>query len=141
MQHGFRFSTDRDEIDRALVHRWLSIDAYWALGRPRERQDAAIDGSRNYGVFDEASGQQVAYARVITDGVTFAWLCDVYVHPSVRGRGVGVALIEGVVADLEPLGLRRTMLATADAHGLYERFGFEPLAEPARWMVRLAPTT
>jgi len=72
--------------------------------------------------------------------VTFAWLCDVYVDPSVRGNGVGVGLIEGVLADLDPLGLRRTMLATADAHGLYTKFGFEPLAEPARWMVRLAPT-
>jgi len=141
MQPGFRLSTDRDELDRERVHHWLSTDAYWALGRPRERQDAAIDGSRNYGVFDEASGEQVAYARVVTDGVTFAWLCDVYVDPSVRGKGVGIGLIEGVVADLEPLGLRRTMLATADAHGLYAKFGFEPLAEPARWMVRLAPPT
>ncbi|MGI9822795.1 GNAT family N-acetyltransferase [Agromyces sp. Marseille-Q5079] len=141
MQPGYRLSTDPADLDRERVHRWLSTDAYWALGRPRERQDAAIDASRNYGVFDEASGDQVAYARVVTDGVTFAWLCDVYVDPSVRGNGVGVGLIEGVVADLEPLGLRRAMLATADAHGLYAKFGFEPLAEPARWMVRLAPAS
>ncbi|WP_200921668.1 GNAT family N-acetyltransferase [Agromyces sp. Leaf222] len=139
MQPGFRFSADPDDLDRERVHRWLSTDAYWALGRPRERQEAAIDGSRNYGVFDEASGAQVAYARVVTDGATFAWLCDVYVDPSARGNGVGVGLIEGVVADLEPLGLRRMMLATADAHGLYAKFGFEPIAEPARWMVRLDP--
>jgi GNAT superfamily N-acetyltransferase len=132
----YRFSSDRAELDRELIHRWLSTDAYWAIGRARETQDAAIDGSRNYGVFDEASARQIAYARVVTDGVTFAWLCDVYVDPSVRGEGVGVALIEHVVADLEPLGLRRIALATGDAHGLYARFGFEPLADPEKWMIR-----
>ncbi|MFF2371176.1 GNAT family N-acetyltransferase [Agromyces sp. NPDC058110] len=136
MHAGHRFSADPADLDRALVHRWLSTDAYWALGRTREKQEAAIAGSRNYGVYDATTGAQVAYARIVTDAATFAWLCDVYVDPSVRGLGIGVALIEGVIADLEPLGLRRSMLATADAHGLYERFGFEPLAEPDRWMVR-----
>lgn len=136
MHAGFRFSADPADLDRALVHRWLSTDAYWALGRTREKQEAAIAGSRNYGVYDETTGAQVAYARIVTDAATFAWLCDVYVDPSVRGNGVGVGLIEGVFADLEPLGLRRSLLATADAHGLYEKFGFEPLAEPERWMVR-----
>lgn len=136
MALAYRFTSDSAELDRALVHRWLSTDAYWAIGRAREVQDAAIDGSRNYGVFDDASARQVAYARVVTDGATFAWLCDVYVDPSVRGEGVGVALVEHVIADLEPLGLRRIALATGDAHGLYERFGFAPLADPEKWMVR-----
>lgn len=136
MPRSCRFSSDPADLDRALVHRWLSTDAYWAIGRAREVQDAAIDGSRNYGAFDEATGAQIAYARVVTDGATFAWLCDVYVDPSVRGEGVGVALVEHLVADLEPLGLRRIALATGDAHGLYERFGFTPLADPERWMVR-----
>lgn len=135
MDAGYRFSSSTDDVDRALVHRWLSEQSYWARGRSRAVQDAAIDASRNYGVFDE-SGIQVAYARVVTDGVTFAWLCDVFVDRSARGRGIGVALIEGVVADLEPLGLRRVALATGDAHGLYARFGFAPLAEPGQWMVR-----
>jgi GNAT superfamily N-acetyltransferase len=136
MARTYRFSSDPAELDRTLVHHWLSTDAYWAIGRAREVQDAAIDGSRNYGAFDEASARQVAYARVVTDGATFAWLCDVYVDPSVRGEGVGVALVEHVIADLEPLGLRRIALATGDAHGLYERFGFAPLADPEKWMVR-----
>jgi GNAT superfamily N-acetyltransferase len=136
MPSAYRFSSDAAELDRELVHRWLSTDAYWAIGRARDVQDAAIDGSRNYGAYDEASGTQVAYARVVTDAATFAWLCDVYVDPSVRGEGVGVALVEHLLADLEPLGLRRIALATGDAHGLYERFGFTPLADPERWMVR-----
>lgn len=120
----YEFSADDARIDRERVHAWLSEQAYWALGRARETQDAAMDGSRNYGVWDVESGLQVAYARVITDGVTFAWLCDVFVAPDVRGSGIGKMLVEGILSDLEPLGLRRILLATADAHGLYARYGF-----------------
>jgi GNAT superfamily N-acetyltransferase len=137
MDARFRFSDDPDDIDRELVHRWLSQHAYWALGRARDVQEAAIDASRNFAVIDTVTGAQVAYARVVTDGVTFAWLCDVFVDPEVRGAGVGVGLIEGVVAAWEPLGLRRILLATADAHGLYEKFGFAALVQPERWMARL----
>ncbi|WP_448720467.1 GNAT family N-acetyltransferase [Microbacterium natoriense] len=135
MRSPFRFSNDVSLIDRARVHAWLSEDAYWAKGRSRETQDAAIDASRNYGIWD-ADGEQVAYARVVTDGVTFAWLCDVFVDPGIRGGGVGKTLIEGVLADLEPLGLRRVMLATADAHGLYARYGFAPAEDPNRFMIK-----
>ena len=130
------FSTDPDAVDRALVHRWLSEQSYWAEGRTREAQDAAIDGSRNYTVTSVASGRQVGYARVVTDGVTFAWLCDVFVDPEARGTGVGKLLIEGVVAHLDTLGIYRVLLATADAHGLYRQFGFTDLAEPGRWLAR-----
>ncbi|CDK00379.1 Acetyltransferase, GNAT family protein [Microbacterium sp. C448] len=137
MDARFRFSDDPDDIDRERVHHWLSEQAYWALGRARDVQDAAIDASRNFAVIDTATGAQVAYARVVTDGVTFAWLCDVFVDPEVRGEGVGIGLIAGVVAALEPLGLRRILLATADAHGLYEKFGFAALVQPERWMARL----
>lgn len=138
MDARYRFSSRTDDIDRVLVHRWLSEESYWARGRARSTQDAAIDASRNYGVFDTTTGDQVAYARVVTDGVTFAWLCDVFVDPTARGNGIGVGLIDGVVADLEPLGLKRTLLATGDAHGLYAKFGFEPLADPSMWMSRAA---
>lgn len=136
MARGIRFSSDPADLDRARVHRWLSEHAYWALGRTRETQDAAIASSRNYGAFDEATGAQLGYARVVTDGVTFAWLCDVIVDPDARGRGVGAGLVEFVLADLDPLGLKRVALATGDAHGLYERFGFEALSNPEQWMVR-----
>ncbi|PBC65157.1 GNAT family N-acetyltransferase [Streptomyces sp. Tue6028] len=134
LPEGYEISADTARIDVDRVHRWLSADAYWALGRPREKQDIAIAGSLNFGVYEEASGEQVAYARVVTDEATFAWLCDVYVAPSARGRGLGTALVAAVRDHLGPLGLRRVLLATHDAHGVYEKLGFTPLDRPDQWM-------
>jgi GNAT superfamily N-acetyltransferase len=136
MDLEFRLSQQAENIDRDLVHHWLSDLSYWAKGRPKALQDAAIDASRNYSVHEVGTGRQVGYARVVTDRVTFAWLCDVFVDPDARGAGVGKLLVDGVLADLDALGVRRTLLATADAHGLYAQYGFEPLAEPRRWMGR-----
>jgi GNAT superfamily N-acetyltransferase len=136
MDLEFRLSQQAENIDRDLVHHWLSDLSYWAKGRPKALQDAAIDASRNYSVHEVGTGRQVGYARVVTDRVTFAWLCDVFVDPDARGAGVGKLLVDGVLADLDTLGVRRTLLATADAHGLYAQYGFEPLAEPRRWMGR-----
>jgi GNAT superfamily N-acetyltransferase len=133
---GYEISADPARLDRALVHTWLSTDAYWALGRPREKQERAIDGSLNFGVYDSASGAQLGYARVVTDEATFAWLCDVYIAPDSRGKGLGHALVEAVCEHLDAFGLRRIMLATADAHGVYARSGFGPLSNVERWMVR-----
>lgn len=129
-------TTDLRRIDLDVVHRWLSTDAYWALGRTRAIMQSAADGSLNFGALDD-EGHLLGYARVITDSTTFAWVCDVYVDPAARGRGVGVQLMEGITAHLEPLALKRTVLTTLDAHGLYERFGFAPLPQPERWMVAL----
>jgi len=140
MNERYVFSPDRDRVDRALVHRWLSEKSYWALGLAREKQDAAIDASRNYGVYDLETGGQVAFGRVVTDGVTFAWLCDVFVATEARGQGLGKMLVAGVTADLEPLGLRRILLSTADAHGLYAQYGFTELAEPSRMMAKVRLT-
>ena len=134
LAEGFEISTDAARLDRERVHRWLSTDAYWALGRPREKQEAAIDGSLNFGVYDTASGEQTAYARVITDRATFAWLCDVYVDPSVRGKGIGTALVGAVREHLRPYGVRRILLATHDAHGVYAKLGFAALETPEHWM-------
>ncbi|HET7195061.1 MAG TPA: GNAT family N-acetyltransferase [Nocardioides sp.] len=126
-------STDASRLDVERVHRWLAEDAYWSLGRTREVVERSIEHSLNFGAYDD-SGEQVGYARVVTDGATFAWLCDVYVDPSSRGAGVGTALLDAVTGQLSPLGLSRTLLATADAHSLYQRYGFEPLAHPERFM-------
>ncbi|MDT0471555.1 GNAT family N-acetyltransferase [Streptomyces griseoviridis] len=134
---GYLLSTDPARVDAERVHQWLSTDAYWALGRPREKQDKAIESSLNFSVYEESSGQQVAYARVVTDFATFAWLCDVYVDRAVRGKGLGTALVVAVREHLRPYGPRRLVLATADAHGVYEKAGFAGLSRPERWMALL----
>ncbi|MDT9697604.1 GNAT family N-acetyltransferase [Streptomyces sp. P17] len=134
LAEGYEISADPARIDAERVHRWLSTDAYWALERSREKQDRAIEGSLNFGVYEVVSGEQVAYARVVTDRSTFAWLCDVYVDPSVRGKGIGTALVGAVREELRPYGIRRILLATHDAHGVYEKLGFAPLERPDQWM-------
>lgn len=130
------FSTDLSAMDVDRVHRWLAEDSYWARGRSRETHEVAMSGSRNYGVFDADSGQQLGYARAITDGATFAWIADVFVDPAARGRGVGKRIMAGIIEDLEPLGLKRTALFTEDAQGLYAQFGFEQLRDASSWMLR-----
>jgi GNAT superfamily N-acetyltransferase len=130
------FSADASAMDVERVHRWLAEESYWARGRTREAQEAAMAGSRNYGVFDAITGQQLAYARAITDGATFAWIADVFVDPIARGRGIGKRIMAGIIDDLEPLGLKRTALFTEDAHGLYEQYGFQRLTDPDSWMLR-----
>ena len=130
----YEISADPARLDVPRIHRWLSTDAYWALGRPLAKQEAAIAGSLNFGAYDPATGEQHAYARVVTDLATFAWLCDVYVAPAARGQGLGTALVTAVRDHLAPYGIRRIMLATADAHGVYAKIGFEPLTAPENWM-------
>jgi GNAT superfamily N-acetyltransferase len=130
-------STDPSLVDVALVHRWLSTDAYWALGRPREVVERSVAELLNVGAYDD--GVQVGYARVVTDRATFGWVCDVYVDPSRRGGGIGSRLISSVLAELSPLGLQRVMLATADAHALYAAHGFEPLPNASMIMVLRQP--
>ncbi|MFD4524665.1 GNAT family N-acetyltransferase [Streptomyces sp. NPDC058470] len=134
LPEGYEISADSTRIDVDRVHRWLSTDAYWAVGRSHEKQERAIAGSLNFGVYDATSGEQVAYARVVTDEATFAWLCDVYVDPAARGKGLGTALVAAVRGYVEPLGVRRVLLATQDAHGVYEKLGFKALDRPDQWM-------
>ncbi|MFD5512077.1 GNAT family N-acetyltransferase [Streptomyces sp. NPDC059761] len=132
---GYELSTDPARLDAELIHRWLSQDAYWALGRSREKQDRAIAESLNFGVYDTASGAQLGYARVVTDRATFAWLCDVYIDRAARGKRLGTGLVAAIRDHLAPYGLRRVMLATADAHGVYAEVGFAPLADQEKWML------
>ncbi|MFJ1755685.1 GNAT family N-acetyltransferase [Kitasatospora sp. NPDC088134] len=132
---GYALSTDPSRLDREAVHRWLSEESYWALGRPRAKQDTAIDASLNFGLYEEGSGAQVGYARVVTDRATFAWLCDVFIAEPARGRGLGTALTAAVRDELAGLGLRRVLLATRDAHEVYAKVGFAPMALPEKWMI------
>lgn len=128
---GYRLSADAREMDVAAVHAYLS-ESYWAQGIPREVVARAVAGSLCFGIFK--GEEQVAFARVVTDRATFAWLCDVYVLEHHRGRGLAAWLLEAVVAHSDLQGLRRFMLATRDAHGLYEKFGFAPVARPEIFM-------
>ncbi|MEU0333652.1 GNAT family N-acetyltransferase [Streptomyces sp. NPDC006193] len=132
---GYEFSADTHRVDVDRVHGWLSTDAYWAIGRPRSQHERAMASSINFGVYDTTSGEQVAYARVVTDHALFAWLADVYVDRSVRGKGIGTAFVGRIRDHLRPLGLRRMLLATHDAQAVYERVGFRPLDRPEQWMV------
>ncbi|WP_030302974.1 GNAT family N-acetyltransferase [Streptomyces katrae] len=131
---GYEISTDPTRLDPALIHQWLSQDSYWAVGRSREKQDMALASSFNFGVYDSVSGAQVGYARVVTDSATFAWLCDVYIARDARGKGLGTALATAVRDRLSPYGLRRIVLATADAHAVYAKVGFASLEKPEKWM-------
>ncbi|MDH2415640.1 GNAT family N-acetyltransferase [Nocardioides sp. CER19] len=131
-ERALEFSADPGRLDGEWVHATLSAHAYWALGRSREVQDAANAASRCYGVYE--ADAQVAFARVVTDGATFGWLCDVIVDPGARGRGAGKLLMSGVMADVASLPIKRLLLKTADAHGLYEQHGWSPLASPSSWM-------
>ncbi|WP_328422657.1 MULTISPECIES: GNAT family N-acetyltransferase [unclassified Micromonospora] len=131
---GHLLSTDPARLELERVHRWLSTDAYWALGRDRETVARAFAGSLPFGVYRPGDGRQVAVARAVTDGATFAWLCDVYVDRSARGNGLGGWLAGTVRDHLAELGVRRILLATNDAHEVYARVGFTPLDTPERWM-------
>jgi GNAT superfamily N-acetyltransferase len=127
-------STDRDRIDRDLVHRFLSEDSYWARSRTREENDRIIDASICFGAYEDS--RQVGHARVVSDTASFAYLGDVFVVPEARGRGVGKALMEAVLEHPAVRDVRRFALVTDDAHGLYEQFGFRPLDDVHKWMQR-----
>lgn len=133
-QQRYGISSDPARLNVVRIHNWLSTEAYWALGRTRERQDLAMAGSLNLGAYALASGEQVGYARVVTDHATFARLCEVYVDRAARGRGLGGRIVTAARDHLAPTGVRRFVLATEDAHGVYEKVGFKPLGSPAKWM-------
>jgi GNAT superfamily N-acetyltransferase len=131
---GYEIDTDPGRLDVDAVHRWLSTDAYWALGRSRDTVERSIRGSLNFGLYGP-NGPQAGYARVVTDLATFAWLCDVYVAPAHRGRGLGTWLAASVSDHLAPYRLTRVLLSTHDAHGMYAKAGFVPVPAPERWMI------
>jgi ribosomal protein S18 acetylase RimI-like enzyme len=130
---GFELSGDRSRLNLDLVHHWLSTDSYWAAGRSPELMRAAVDGSVPYGVYRVKDGRQVAFARVVTDGAVFAYLSDVYVDRSCRGIGLGSWLVRLLRDDLAGRGLRRFVLTTNDAQGVYAPLGFEPV-NAERWL-------
>ena len=132
-----RITTDRAELDVALIHRFLSQESTWAKGIPLATVQRSLEASLCFGGF--LGRKQVAFARVISDYATFANLVDVFVLPAHRGRGHSKAMMRAVLAHPDLQGLRRFTLATFDAHGLYRQFGFTEPANPQSFMERYFP--
>ncbi len=134
--HEYEIDTNRDRLDLDVIHGFL-VRSYWSPGVPRDVVARAIAHSLCFGVYRH--GMQVGFARVVTDCATFAYLADVFVIEEHRGRGLSKWLMSFILAHPDLQGLRRFMLGTRDAHGLYRRFGFAPLAHPSRLMEILRP--
>ncbi|HYH61020.1 MAG TPA: GNAT family N-acetyltransferase [Solirubrobacterales bacterium] len=131
-QEGYEISSDPSRLDIEAIWGFLRT-AYWSAGVERDVVERSVEGSTVFGLY-APDGSQAGFARLVTDGATFAWLADLFVFEEHRGHGLGVMLADAAVARASKLGLRQVLLATADAHGVYERFGFEP-TEPGRYMV------
>jgi GNAT superfamily N-acetyltransferase len=124
-------STDPARLDVDLIYEFLQT-SYWAKGRKRSVVERSIKNSFCFGAY--LDGRQVAFARVVSDRAVFAYLMDVFVIPEYRGRGISKTLMRHILDHPDFQNLRVFLLATRDAHGLYSQFGFQPLAEPDRWM-------
>ena len=133
----YTISTDRSRLNVDLIHDFISNHSYWGTGRAREVVQRSIDNSLPFGVYK--GDEQVGFARIVTDYATFAWVADVFVLPDHRGQGLSKWLMEVVIAHPKLQEFRRWVLATKDAHGLYEQFGFMKLHRPERWMERPDP--
>ena len=136
VKDGFTISTEKEKLDIDLIHSFLNR-TYWAEGISKETIRRSIEGSLCFGVFE--NDKQVGFARMITDTATFAYLADVFIIEEYRGRGLSKWLMQVIMSHPDLQGLRRMILATKDAHGLYKQFGFTPLINVDRWMHILDP--
>ena len=134
--HSFTISTDQSRLDMSAVYDFLSR-SYWAKTRPREYTDEAFANSLVFGLYED--NRQIGMARVVTDYAIVAYLCDVFIHEDYRGHGLGKWLMETMLDHPDLKHIRRWLLATDDAHGLYRQFGFELLTDVEKWMQRLRP--
>ncbi len=133
----FEISDDQLRLDFDVIHKFLSEESYWAQNRTLEQTKTAIKNSICFGVYD--GERQIGFARVVSDCATFAYIGDVFILEEYRGRGLSKWLMEVIVSHPDLQNLRRWVLATRDAHGLYEKFEFASLRFPERWMERTAP--
>ncbi|MBC7892253.1 MAG: GNAT family N-acetyltransferase [Sphingobacteriaceae bacterium] len=129
---GFTLSTDPARLQILVIHEFLSQHSYWAEGIPLEMVQRSIENSLCFGLY--LNTDQVGFARVISDQATFAYLADVFILPEFRGRGLSKWLVACILQHPNLQGLRRWLLATADAHALYAQAGFAPLDKAERWM-------
>ncbi|ACU03846.1 MULTISPECIES: GNAT family N-acetyltransferase [Pedobacter] len=131
-ENGFVFSDDKNKIDPIAIHHYLSTQSYWAKDIPIEIVKTSIENSLCFGIYKDS--KQVGFARWITDKATFGYLADVYVDEAYRGQGLSKKLMSLMLFHKDLQGLRRYMLATLDAHGLYAQFGFKAVEHPERIM-------
>lgn len=132
MISGYKFSSKTNDMDVSVIHGYISR-SYWATNIPLPTMKKAIDNSLCFGVFTD-SGEQVAFARMITDSATFAYLADVFVLEEHRGKGLSKWIMKNIMEHPNLQGIRRMALATSDAHGLYKEFGFKALKSPESFM-------
>lgn len=133
----YEISTDPHRLDVDVIHKFLAEDSYWSPGIPRAIVERAIENSLCFGVYHGTA--QVGFARVVTDRSTFALLADLFILDAHRGKGLSKWLMQRVVGHEDLQGLRRFLLLTSDAHGLYRQFGFDSLGAPSRFMEILRP--
>jgi GNAT superfamily N-acetyltransferase len=134
--NGYTIETNRERLNRSLIHSYLSKESYWAHGRSLSQVEVSLKNSLCFGVFD-AIGEQVGFARVVTDYATFGWLADVFVLPDHRGKGLAKWLVQTIVTHPDLQCLTRLMLGTRDAQELYRNYGqFSTVAKPENWMER-----
>jgi N-acetylglutamate synthase-like GNAT family acetyltransferase len=135
-QDNYIITDNREDLDLDIIHGFLR-ESYWARGIPRALVETAVANSLCFGVYHSA--RQVGFARAITDRATFAYLGDVFILPDWRGRGLAAWLVTCILAHPELQGVRRILLATSDAHGLYRGCGFAALKEPGKFMEIVRP--
>jgi N-acetylglutamate synthase-like GNAT family acetyltransferase len=133
-QGEYTISTDNHRLNLPLIHDFISNQSYWGQGRKIETVELALNNSLNFGLYKDA--EQIGFARVVTDYCTFAWLADVFIVEGFRGSGLSKWLMEVIMNHPQLTNLRRWVLATKDAHGLYQQFGFNRMSQPERWMER-----
>lgn len=133
----FEISTDKSKLQIDVIQNFLADESYWASTRTLEQTKIAIENSVCFGIYD--ADKQIGFARVVSDFATFAYIGDVFVLSEYRGHGLSKWLMEAMLEHPDLQGLRRWVLATKDAHGLYSQFGFHGLKFPERWMELPAP--
>lgn len=133
----YHITSDKALLDLHAIHDYLSKESYWAQNIPFDTVQKAVAGSLSFGVFHD--NKQIGFARVITDGAVFGYLADVYILEPYRGKGLSKFLMRTILAHPDLQGLRRLLLVTSDAHGLYRQFGFTDVPNPEKFMQRHNP--
>jgi GNAT superfamily N-acetyltransferase len=134
---NFTITNDKTDLQTDVIHKFLREESYWAKDRSFEKTKIAIENSLCFGMYFE--GKQIGFARVVSDFATFAYLGDVFILEEFRGKGLSKWLMEVIISHEDLQDLRRWVLATKDAHGLYAQFEFSGLKFPDRWMEKTAP--